>query len=97
VEKAVIGAVGREDRPIDPGEKGFVSLQRKLHGVTDEARQGRRDRLLAVDRKALASAAGALRGSFARGFTAVIANRRSLEEAARENPELAGSVLELPE
>ena len=43
VEKAVIGTIGREDRPIDPGEKGFVSLQRKLHGITDEARQARRD------------------------------------------------------
>ena len=39
VEKAVIGTIGREDRPMDPGEKGFVSLQRKLHGVSDAVRQ----------------------------------------------------------
>ena len=43
VDKAVIGTIGREDRPDRPGEKGFVSLQRTLHGITDEARQARRD------------------------------------------------------
>jgi hypothetical protein len=97
VEKAVIGTVGREDRPIDPGEKGFVSLQRKLHGITDRARQERRDKLLAVDRAALGEAARALQDGFDRGFTAVISNRRSLEEARGESPELGGRVLELPE
>jgi Zn-dependent M16 (insulinase) family peptidase len=97
VEKAVIGTVGREDRPIDPGEKGFVSLQRKLHGITDRARQERRDKLLAVDRAALGEAARALQEGFARGFTAVISNRRALDEARGENPELGGRVLELPE
>ncbi len=97
VEKAVIGTVGREDRPIDPGEKGFVSLQRKLHGLSDAARQERRTMLLSVDRKAVGAAARSLRESFPRGFTAVIANRRSLDEAAAENPELSGRVLHLPE
>ncbi|HYW81793.1 MAG TPA: insulinase family protein, partial [Spirochaetia bacterium] len=57
VEKAIIGTIGREDRPIDPGEKGFVSLQRRLHGVTDAARQARRDGLLAADRLAVGRAA----------------------------------------
>ena len=97
VEKAVIGTVGREDRPIDPGEKGFVSLQRKLHGITDEARRERREKLLAVDGAAVRSAARALHEGFPRGFTAVISNRRALEEARGESPELGGRVLELPE
>ena len=97
VEKAVIGTVGREDRPIDPGEKGFVSLQRKLHGITDAARQERREKLLAVDGAAIRAAARALQEGFARGFTAVISNRRALEEARGERPELGGRVLELPE
>jgi presequence protease len=97
VDKAVIGTVGREDHPVDPGEKGFVSLQRRLHGITDDARQARRDSLLAVDRGAVAEAAKMLRGSSGQGFTAVIAGRQSLEEAARELPELAGRTTELPE
>jgi presequence protease len=97
VDKAVIGTIGREDRPIDPGEKGFVSLQRKLHGITDEARQARRTSLLAVQRKGISEAAHELIRSSPRGFTAVIANRRSLEDAAAQVPELAGRVTDLPE
>jgi Zn-dependent M16 (insulinase) family peptidase len=97
VDKAVIGTIGREDRPIDPGEKGFVSLQRKLHGITDEARQARRTSLLSVERKGISEAAHELIQSSSRGFTAVIANRRSLEDAAAQIPELAGRVTDLPE
>ena len=97
VEKAVIGTVGREDRPLDPGEKGFVSLQRKLHGITDEARQSRRTSLLSVERKGIAQAAHELIQSSSKGFTAVIASRRSLEDAAAQVPELAGRVTDLPE
>ena len=97
VDHAVIGTVGREDRPLDPGEKGFVSIQRKLHGVTDDARQARRRSLLATDRKGIGEAARLLRASAGKGFTAVIANRASLAEAAREIPALAGRIIELPE
>jgi presequence protease len=97
VEKAVIGTIGREDRPIDPGEKGFVSLQRKLHGVTDAARQGRRESLLSSDVKALGRVGQGLRETAGRGFTAVIANRQSLADASAQMPELAHRVIDLPE
>jgi hypothetical protein len=97
VDKAVIGTIGREDRPMDPGEKGFVSLQRKLHGITDEARQARRTSLLSTQRKGISEAAHELIRSSSRGFTAVIASRRSLEDAAAQVPELSGRVTDLPE
>jgi Zn-dependent M16 (insulinase) family peptidase len=97
VDKAVIGTIGREDRPIDPGEKGFVCLQRKLHGITDEARQARRASLLGVQRQGISETAHELILSSSRGFTAVIANRRSLEDAASQVPELRGRVTDLPE
>jgi Zn-dependent M16 (insulinase) family peptidase len=97
VDKAVIGTVGREDRPMDPGEKGFASLQRSLHGVTDEARQARRTALLAVERSDIAEAARELIRFSDRSFTAVIASRKSLQEAARQLPELGGRVTDLPE
>ena len=82
---------------MDPGEKGFVSLQRKLHGITDEARQARRTSLLAVERKEIARAARELIQFSERSFTAVIASRRSLQEAARQMPELGGRVTDIPE
>ena len=97
LDRAVIGTVGREDRPIDPGEKGFVSLQRLLHGVTDDARQARRNRLLAVDRAALSNVARTVRERSAEGYSAVIASRTALEAAAREMPGLGARVVNLPE
>jgi Zn-dependent M16 (insulinase) family peptidase len=97
VEKAVIGTIGREDRPIDPGEKGFVSLQRKLHGVTDSARQGRRENVISTDVQALGKVARGLREGSGRGFTAVIANKQSLADAAAQMPELSNRVIDLPE
>ncbi|MCX7040974.1 MAG: insulinase family protein, partial [Spirochaetes bacterium] len=97
VERALIGTAGGEDRPLDPGEKGFVSLQRKLHGVTDAMRQARRDGLLAADGRSLAAAATAMLAGWDRGASAVIANRGALADAAREMPELGARVTELPE
>ena len=97
VEKAVIGTIGREDRPMDPGEKGFVSLQRKLHGVTDTARQERRENLLSSDVQTLGRVAHGLREGSERGFTAVIANRQSLADATAQMPELSNRVIDLPE
>jgi hypothetical protein len=97
VERALIGTAGGEDRPLDPGEKGFVSLQRKLHGVTDAMRQARRDGLLAADGRSLAAAAAAILAGWDRGASAVIANRGALADAAREMPELGARVTELPE
>ena len=97
VEKAVIGTIGREDRPMDPGEKGFVSLQRKLHGVTDDMRQKRRDRLIATSRAEVVRAARELTRTFDQGFTSVIANRASLNEARAEIPELGDRSIDLPE
>ncbi len=97
VERALIGTAGGEDRPLDPGEKGFVSLQRKLHGVTDAMRQARRDGLLAADGRSLAAAAAAILAGWDGGASAVIANRGALADAAREMPELGARVTELPE
>jgi Zn-dependent M16 (insulinase) family peptidase len=97
VDKAVIGTIGREDRPIDPGEKGFVCMQRNLHGITDDARQARRTSLLSVDRQGIAAAARQLIQTSAGGFTAVIASRRSLQDAVSQAPELGGRLTDLPE
>ena len=97
VEKAVIGTVGREDRPLDAGEKGFVSLQRRLHGVTDRMRQERRARLIATHRAEVVEAARGLAREFDKGFTSVIANRASLSEAKVAIPELGDRSIDLPE
>lgn len=97
IERAVIGTVGKEERPMDPGEKGFVSIQRHLYGITDAMRQERRALVLAADSDALKRTAGTLLQGFDRGFSVVVAGRKAIEEAGREKPELLSAVIELPE
>ncbi len=96
VERAVVGTIGREDRPLYPAEKGFASLQRELHGVTDGMRQERRRLMLACGKADLAEAARGLLEGFDRGCSVVLAGRAMIEEAAREIPALGEIIREVP-
>ncbi|OHD72944.1 MAG: hypothetical protein A2177_14575 [Spirochaetes bacterium RBG_13_68_11] len=96
VERAVVGTVGRDDRPLDPGEKGFLSLQRRLHGIGEPDRLARRRLVLDCTGRDLAAAARGLLDGWDRGSTAVLAGRPAIDEAARELPELADVVREVP-
>jgi Zn-dependent M16 (insulinase) family peptidase len=96
VDRAVTGTVGREDRPIDPGEKGFLGLQRRLRGITEAARTERRRLVLGCTRADLAAAARGLLDGWDRGSTVVLAGRAAIDEAARTLPELASTVREVP-
>lgn len=96
VDRAVTGTVGREDRPIDPGEKGFLGLQRILRGITEAARAERRRLVLGCTRADLAAAARGLLDGWDRGSTVILAGRAAIDEAARTLPELASVVREVP-
>jgi Zn-dependent M16 (insulinase) family peptidase len=96
VERAVTGTVGREDRPIDPGEKGFLGLQRRLRGITEAARARRRGLVLGCTGADLAAAARGLLDGWDRGSTAVLAGRAAINEASRTLPELGEVVREVP-
>jgi hypothetical protein len=96
VERAVVGTVGRDDRPLDPGEKGFLSLQRRLHGITEPDRLARRRLVLACTGRDLAAVARGLIDGWDRGSTAVLAGRPAIDEATRDLPELADAVREVP-
>jgi len=82
-EQVLIGAVGKEDRPMAPGEKGFVAFKRSLLGITDSLRQLRRDRLLAAGPGDLEAAAGRLEQALAGGFAAVVASRQAMEQSGQ--------------
>jgi presequence protease len=97
VDRAVIGIIGRDERPLDPGEKGFVALQRRLYGLTDELRQARRTQVLGIDGAALAGAARSLLGTFDRGVSVILSHRAAVDAASREMAELAESVREIPD
>jgi presequence protease len=96
VERAVVGTIGKEDHPLDPGEKGFLALQRRLHGVGEADRLARRRLVLGCTGGDLAAAARGLLEGWDRGSTAVLAGRAAIDEAGRDLPELADAVREVP-
>jgi len=96
VERAVVGVIGREDRPLDPGEKGYLGLQRRLAGIGEPDRAARRRAVLGCTRGDLAAAARGILEGWDRGSTSVLAGRPAIEEAARDLPELAEAVREVP-
>jgi len=53
LEKAVIGAIGALDRPMDPAGRGFTALIRAFAGLSDADRQAFRDSVLSVTSKQL--------------------------------------------
>ncbi|MBW1678963.1 MAG: insulinase family protein [Deltaproteobacteria bacterium] len=96
IEKAIIGTVGREEKPLDPGEKGFTSLRRKLCGITDELRQKRREVILGVNKDSLAYSAQQLLEEFDNGFTVVMSNKNAIFEASQNLKELKRCMIEVP-
>jgi len=55
--ESVIGASGRDIKPLMPEERATVDFRRELFAITDELRQAKRDGMLAVSRTDLQSAA----------------------------------------
>jgi presequence protease len=97
VDRAVIGVIGRDERPLDPGEKGFVALQRRLYGITDGLRQARRTRVLAAGPAELRETARALLDAYEGGASVVISSRAAVEAAGKDMAELAENIREIPE
>ena len=87
-EQVLIGAVGREERPMAPGERGYTALKRSLLGISDRMRQHRRDRLLSASPKDLAAAADRLASSYGRGYSAVLTGRQALESSGLRDLDL---------
>jgi len=63
LEKAVIAIVGRDLKPMSPGEQGIVGFRRRLYGITDELRQRKRDELLSSSPAEIRAAAEKLLGN----------------------------------
>jgi Zn-dependent M16 (insulinase) family peptidase len=57
LEKAVVGAIGALDRPLDPAGRGYTALIRELSGLTDADRRRFREEVLSVTPERLQEAA----------------------------------------
>ncbi len=95
LELAIISGVGRDSRPMSPGQKSIVSLKRSLYGISDELRQWKRDELLAVSEDAVREAARRLADRFEGVHASVMGSRTAVEEAASEYPGILDHTLEL--
>lgn len=85
LEKAVIGAIGTLDRPMDPETKGSAVLTREFAGLSDDLRRVFRERVFAVDGQSIRAAAEfCLSGSEDRSAVCAYASEEHLRKANEE-------------
>jgi Zn-dependent M16 (insulinase) family peptidase len=94
--KAVIGVVGRDVRPLSPGQRGLIALRRKLYGIDDDLRQAKRDAILAAGPADISRAAQRIHDALGSGVSTVLAGRQVLDRAAEERDLIGKPTLVLP-
>ncbi len=62
--KAVLNCIGKEIKPLSPGEKGHVNIRRNLYSLSDEVRQKNREIMLNTEVNDIINAARRLYRSF---------------------------------
>ncbi|MDX9801924.1 MAG: insulinase family protein [Spirochaetia bacterium] len=78
--KAVVSGIGREIRPLAPGEKGVINIRRKIYGLDDDLRQKSRNVMLDTEIKDIAASADMLRSEFLKNCRCVLTGRESYEK-----------------
>ena len=96
VEKAIISIVGRELRPLAPGEKSIVGFRRRLYGISDELRQIKRDSLISTSPTDILKVAQRLLELYRRASHAAMAAADAIDKAAESWPEIGKRRLTLP-
>jgi len=81
LSNAIIGMIGDLDKPQQPDQKGFASMERYLVGLSDEIRQERRDQVLATTAKDFAEFGERLEAIKKEGTIAVVGSAAALEGA----------------
>jgi Zn-dependent M16 (insulinase) family peptidase len=86
LERALIGTVGKELKPLAPGIKGFVGFRRRLYSITDENRQSRRDWMLRTSPRNIRDAAERLAVELTYGNTVILAGLDYLNGLTGDSP-----------
>ncbi|MBI4865272.1 MAG: insulinase family protein, partial [Candidatus Riflebacteria bacterium] len=89
VDKAIIGTVADLDRPMDPATRGLAALERRLAGLTDDARRRFKEAVLTTT-------AEAMKGGAREILCAAAPEARQAVLAPRERIEAANGVLPEP-
>ncbi len=77
--KAVLNCVGKEIKPLSPGEKGHINMRRLLYRLSDDVRQKNRDRMLKTGMDDIVRAAERLYKSFESVSMATMCGSEALE------------------
>ena len=78
--KAVISGVGKEIRPLAPGEKGLLDTRRKIYGLDDSLRQEGRDLMLSAAPSDIVKAARLIESRFAGSSMCVVTGRENFSK-----------------
>lgn len=95
LERSVVGAAGRDLRPMMPEEKGFIDFKRELFGVTDEMRRQKRADILGLKGDQLREAAERLLAGWEDRTEVLISHEDDIESMKREHPALSVRQLQL--
>lgn len=94
--KAIIGVIGKESHPLVPGEKCLINFRRYLYGISDEARQNKRDIILKAGVKELEESAEMLDKAFSQAVSVVLAGKETLESLNGISEDFTNFRLNLP-
>jgi Zn-dependent M16 (insulinase) family peptidase len=85
LSNAVIGMIGDLDKPMQPDQKGFTSMEWHLSGLTDAIRQERREQVLGTTAKDFAEFGERVAAVSEKGTIAIVgsANAFEAEEVAK--------------
>jgi Zn-dependent M16 (insulinase) family peptidase len=89
LEKAIINIVGRDLRPLSPGEKGIIGFRRRLYDIPDGLRQRKRNELLRSTPAHIREAAERLKEFMEASYTVVLTGAESLQNLPSEYRALA--------
>lgn len=85
--ESVIGASGRDLKPLLPEERSAVDFRRELFGITDELRQAKRDGMLACTSSDLQAAAARLAASMEGLSSVLISGEKDIQSTLELRPD----------
>ena len=85
--ESVIGASGRDLKPLLPEERSSVDFRRELFGITDELRQAKREGMLSATRADLEDAAARLAASMEAASSVLISGESDIQWTRRMRPD----------
>ena len=97
LKKAIITVVGRDLKPLSPGEKSLIGFRRELYRISDSVRQQKREAMLATEAGDISAAAAALLEGYDNSVAVVMAPDNLLEKIAKQyGPGITENSIVLP-